>query len=542
MLHSNPEHSQGQQLTSEANVLPNEILMAIIKNVVDERSLNDLLQIMSVSKLYRSIVLDCINHKNIKQFLGLAAEAGKLNFVKELVIKLELFIPDRKERKRILRSLLIAAIENGHAGTAEFLFKKIGDRHLSEQLFDVHLLNAYKNKNQQLRNFLITNIESFVIYSLLEKAVKDGNKDYATFIYQGVVAANYQIDLAITKAAFNQNLNMVKFYFAMKRELPPLISSAINEIFASKNPDFIEFILQHAPRNDEFNKSLTIDHLRIAVECKMKNIAEGGNIDKDNKWNNIIKEFYERKPENINKPILKHQSLGFITPLQFAILSKAPTLAKSLIKHGADVNATTNDQPVTPLLFAVEKNNKEIVKQLLQHPNIDIDKKWKKLTPLEYLEKKSSLTISPEGDQCKYVDLIKWHQKQQKILHSVFGKMVTPSTAQSDVLAVAKKLFQWYINQNLLTGHNHHNKPEAREVLKDLNTKKSLTLDEFENILKTNVESRQIFTNTKYKSTFTSVDKYGTFFAIQKYVKQQLKRQEAEKKESEAKTPKQNNP
>ena len=86
------------------------------------------------------------------------------------------------------------------------------------------------------------------------------------------------------------------------------------------------------------------------------------------------------------------------TALLAAAYMKQPGMVDMLLAKGANANAQTIDTGMTPLMFAAQAGNAEIVKSLLAHQaNIDQNNR----------EGKSAVTLAEDGNATEVVKLLR---------------------------------------------------------------------------------------------------------------------------------------
>lgn len=93
------------------------------------------------------------------------------------------------------------------------------------------------------------------------------------------------------------------------------------------------------------------------------------------------------------------------TPLAWAAGLNNPALLKELIKAGADVNVQDSDKKRTALLLAAHHNDKEIMRILLEQPNI-IVRRWdaygyKALDYAEMANDPESIRMLQDGEKAE---------------------------------------------------------------------------------------------------------------------------------------------
>ena len=76
-------------------------------------------------------------------------------------------------------------------------------------------------------------------------------------------------------------------------------------------------------------------------------------------------------------PVLNHRSNEGLSPLLYAIQNHHPSIAYTLLNHGADFEqeAQLKDKTMTPLAFAFEHHELEVMKLLLENGVEDVRNK-----------------------------------------------------------------------------------------------------------------------------------------------------------------------
>ena len=156
-------------------------------------------------------------------------------------------------------------------------------------------------------------------------------------------------ETAIIKAARNNNANMIRMLLSAGADINAQSRrgvSALSESINNKNKDIMEFLTANGART-----GATFDNLmRYAYEKNNVGVSAMLRIGVDPK----------QKDANGNTALMVATSRGDMQSF------------KDLVAYGSDINAQ-NKQGMTPLLYALRANNRDMVKEIVSIENTDVN-------------------------------------------------------------------------------------------------------------------------------------------------------------------------